>query len=107
MPVTAALLISKPYITAMLTGVLEYLLEATVLPSLKQMHTVSYVGIALLLLGEFVRKIAMVRPDSFAGQSPPSTKTKGSCCCCVRMCSLDLLFCGKLCCPAVSNAWTP
>eukprot|EP00879_Flechtneria_rotunda_P014275 GHRR01014912.1.p1 GENE.GHRR01014912.1~~GHRR01014912.1.p1 ORF type:complete len:188 (+),score=48.82 GHRR01014912.1:142-705(+) len=55
-----SLLISKPYITAMLTGVLEYLLEATVLPSLKQMHTVSYVGIALLLLGEFVRKIAMV-----------------------------------------------
>ncbi|KAF6254126.1 Isoprenylcysteine carboxyl methyltransferase family-domain-containing protein [Scenedesmus sp. NREL 46B-D3] len=61
---TRSLLISKAYIIAMSCGVLEYLLESALLPSLKQLHAVSYCGLALLVLGEFVRKAAMITAAS-------------------------------------------
>jgi hypothetical protein len=56
----AALLISKAYLIAMSCGVLEFLVESILVPSLKQLHAVSYCGLALLVLGECVRKLAMV-----------------------------------------------
>jgi hypothetical protein len=56
----AALLLSKAYVIAMSCGVLEYLLESALLPAMKQLHAVSYSGLALLLLGEVIRKLAMV-----------------------------------------------
>lgn len=56
----AALLISWPYTAAMAAGVTEYLMEERFLPQLKQQHVISYVGLALVILGEGIRKLAMV-----------------------------------------------
>lgn len=44
----------------MSTGVLEYALESALLPNLKQLHAVSYAGLAMLVIGEAIRKTAMV-----------------------------------------------
>jgi protein-S-isoprenylcysteine O-methyltransferase len=49
----------------MTCGVLEYLLESALLPGLKQLHVVSYFGLALLMLGEIIRKLAMVSSQWF------------------------------------------
>lgn len=59
----AALLLSWPYVAAMSCGLAECLVEAALLPGLKQQlgSTFSYPGLALLLAGEGVRKTAMVR----------------------------------------------
>jgi hypothetical protein len=62
----AALLISKAYLIAMSCGMLEFLVESTVLPSLKQLHAVSYCGLVLLVLGECIRKLAMVSSSPLA-----------------------------------------
>lgn len=59
--VCAALLISWPYTAAMSAGVAEFLLEARCWPQLKQHHnTVSCIGLALVIVGEAIRKLAMV-----------------------------------------------
>ncbi|WIA21396.1 hypothetical protein OEZ85_000612 [Tetradesmus obliquus] len=59
-----SLLFSKAYLIAMSCGVLEFLLEAALLPAMKQLHAVSYCGLALLVLGEVIRKLAMVTAAS-------------------------------------------
>jgi hypothetical protein len=66
----AALLISKAYLIAMSCGVLEYLAESALLPSLKQLHAVSYCGLVLLVLGECIRKAAMVSSNPLSWQHP-------------------------------------
>lgn len=60
----AALLLSVPYATAMGCGVLEYTVEAAVLPATKAAAAVpaATAGAALVLAGELLRKAAMVRP---------------------------------------------
>lgn len=59
-----SLLISWPYTAAMAAGVTEYLLEERFIPQLKQHHAVSYMGLALVILGEGIRKMAMVTAAS-------------------------------------------
>lgn len=61
-PPPAALLLSWPYVAAMSCGLAEFLVEAALLPGLKQqLGAVSAAGLALLLAGEAIRKTAMVR----------------------------------------------
>ncbi|GLC57133.1 hypothetical protein PLESTB_001187000 [Pleodorina starrii] len=61
-------LITKPYATAMAFAVLEYLVESWALPGLKVgnggMGYVSWVGLALVLLGEGIRKLGMFTAQS-------------------------------------------
>lgn len=57
-----ALLFSWPYTAAMTAGVAEFLLEVQLCPQLKQQQQlVSRTGLALVVLGEALRKLAMVR----------------------------------------------
>jgi hypothetical protein len=58
--INTALLFSWPYTCAMAAGVAEFLLEAALLPALKQSHLVSCAGLALVFAGEALRKAAMV-----------------------------------------------
>ncbi len=55
-----ALLLSWPYVAAMSAGTSEYLLELRFLPVLKQLRLVSFMGLGMVLLGEAIRKLAMV-----------------------------------------------
>jgi len=71
-----ALLISWPYTAAMAAGVTEYLLEERFIPQLKQHHAVSYMGLALVILGEGIRKMAMV-----SACQPPMDDQKRACVC--------------------------
>ncbi len=62
--VRAALLITRPYVTAMGLGVLEFLLELWLLPSLKACQAaqwLAWAGLVLAVLGDVMRKTAMVR----------------------------------------------
>jgi hypothetical protein len=56
-------LISKPYLTAMAIGCSEYFLEKRLCPSIKH-PVVSCCGLALVLVGEIIRKVAMVSPQA-------------------------------------------
>jgi hypothetical protein len=61
----AAFLFSWPYTAAMAAGVTEYVLEAQWWPLLKQHQLLSYTGLALVIAGEVLRKLAMVSsPES-------------------------------------------
>jgi hypothetical protein len=44
----------------MSAGVAEYMLESRLCPQLKQQEWVAYLGLLLVLLGESIRKLAMV-----------------------------------------------
>ncbi|KAJ8428494.1 hypothetical protein Cgig2_029947 [Carnegiea gigantea] len=55
-----SLLISKQYMIAMLFSVLEYLVEYSFFPGLKEHWWLSNLGLALVLTGEIIRKIAIV-----------------------------------------------
>lgn len=62
-----AFLFSWPYTAAMAAGVTEFILEAQWWPSLKQHQLISYTGLALIITGEALRKLAVVSsPDSVA-----------------------------------------
>lgn len=55
-----SLLISKNYIIAMICSLLEYWLEITFFPGLKEYWWISNCGLAMVITGEIVRKMAMV-----------------------------------------------
>lgn len=56
-----ALLITKPYMLAMTAGLVEYGVEAMLLPAIKhQWQWVSCLGLVALIMGEVIRKTAMV-----------------------------------------------
>lgn len=55
-----SLLISKRYMIAMLFSVLEYLVEYSFFPGLKEHWWLSNLGLALVVTGEIIRKIAIV-----------------------------------------------
>lgn len=59
-PTAAAFLFSWPYIAAMSAGVAEYLLECRLWPQLKRQEWVACLGLLLVVLGESIRKLAMV-----------------------------------------------
>mmetsp|Transcript_18687 Transcript_18687/g.52514 ORF Transcript_18687/g.52514 Transcript_18687/m.52514 type:complete len:196 (-) Transcript_18687:848-1435(-) len=53
-------LITKPYCLAMGTGLLEFWLESWLWPQLKQLTSISLLGLVLAVLGETIRKAGMV-----------------------------------------------
>nr|CAD1831996.1 unnamed protein product [Ananas comosus var. bracteatus] len=56
----ASLLISKQYIAAMSCAVLEYVIEILLFPSLKEYWWVSNFGIVMIIVGEIIRKAAVL-----------------------------------------------
>ncbi|PON50256.1 Protein-S-isoprenylcysteine O-methyltransferase [Parasponia andersonii] len=56
----ASLLISKHYLFAMIFSLLEYVVEVLLLPELKEHWWISYLGLALVIIGEMVRKLAII-----------------------------------------------
>ncbi|MCO5555186.1 hypothetical protein L7F22_008729 [Adiantum nelumboides] len=58
--VLTALLFSKHYLFAMFCGLLEYGIEGIYVPELKTKVQVSYIGLALVIVGEVVRKAAIL-----------------------------------------------
>ncbi|EEC77934.1 hypothetical protein OsI_17275 [Oryza sativa Indica Group] len=55
-----SLLISKQYVLAMSFAMLEHLTEALLFPELKEYWFVSYVGLVMVIIGEVIRKLAVV-----------------------------------------------
>ncbi|XP_054822975.1 protein-S-isoprenylcysteine O-methyltransferase A-like [Prosopis cineraria] len=55
-----SLLISKTYILAMIFSFLEYFIEIVLIPELKEQWIVSNLGLAMVLIGELIRKIAII-----------------------------------------------
>ena len=55
-----SLLVSKHYVLAMLLSLLEYFLEILLFPGLKEFWWMSNLGLALVLIGELVRKMAII-----------------------------------------------
>jgi protein-S-isoprenylcysteine O-methyltransferase len=58
--VSAATLISGPYLVALVLSMVEHALESRFAPGLKGQAFVSYVGLAMVVLGEGFRKLAVV-----------------------------------------------
>ncbi|XVF42650.1 hypothetical protein PTKIN_Ptkin01aG0381600 [Pterospermum kingtungense] len=56
----SSLLISNEYVLAMVFSLIEYFLEALLFPGLKDHFWVSNMGIAMVVIGETVRKLAIV-----------------------------------------------
>ncbi|KAL4587733.1 hypothetical protein LXL04_000607 [Taraxacum kok-saghyz] len=56
----ASLLISKDYLLAMILSMLEYLLELHFFPNLKTNWSISNIGFTLVILGETIRKLAIL-----------------------------------------------
>ncbi|KAF8048940.1 hypothetical protein N665_2348s0009 [Sinapis alba] len=56
----SSLLITKHYALAMLISVLEYIIEFTLFPSLKEHLWISNLGLVLIILGEIIRKTAII-----------------------------------------------
>ncbi|WOL18308.1 protein-S-isoprenylcysteine O-methyltransferase A isoform X1 [Canna indica] len=61
----SSLLISKQYVLAMTCALLEYAIEIRLFPSLKEYWWVSDIGLLMMLVGEVIRKAAIIT----AGQS--------------------------------------
>lgn len=55
-----SLLVSKEYVLAMVFALLEYFFELLLFPGLKEHFWVSNLGLAMLVVGEIVRKLAIV-----------------------------------------------
>ncbi|KMT01209.1 hypothetical protein BVRB_9g212280 [Beta vulgaris subsp. vulgaris] len=55
-----SLLITKNYIVAIVCSLLEYWLEVTYFPALKEYWWISNLGLAMVIIGETIRKVAMV-----------------------------------------------
>ncbi|GAB4830266.1 protein-S-isoprenylcysteine O-methyltransferase [Ancistrocladus abbreviatus] len=55
-----SLLISKNYIIAMICSLLEYLVEVTLFPALKEHWWINGIGLAMVVIGEIIRKMAML-----------------------------------------------
>nr|XP_009408819.1 PREDICTED: protein-S-isoprenylcysteine O-methyltransferase A isoform X1 [Musa acuminata subsp. malaccensis]XP_009408820.1 PREDICTED: protein-S-isoprenylcysteine O-methyltransferase A isoform X1 [Musa acuminata subsp. malaccensis] len=61
----SSLLISKQYVVAMVCALLEYAIEILLFPRLKEYWWVSNIGLVMILIGELIRKAAVIT----AGQS--------------------------------------
>ncbi|KAG2707906.1 hypothetical protein I3843_05G152300 [Carya illinoinensis] len=55
-----SLLISKAYLFAMLFSLLEYLIEIVLFPGLKEHWWLSNLGLAIVIIGEVIRKAAII-----------------------------------------------
>ncbi|KAF8411994.1 hypothetical protein HHK36_004553 [Tetracentron sinense] len=56
----SSLLISKQYLLAMGCSLLEYMLEIFLFPGLKEFWWISNIGLALVIIGEIIRKTAIL-----------------------------------------------
>ncbi|EEF28069.1 protein-S-isoprenylcysteine O-methyltransferase A [Ricinus communis] len=55
-----SLLVSKHYLLAMLFSLVEYLIEFSLFPGLKEYWWVSNLGLVLVVIGEVIRKMAII-----------------------------------------------
>lgn len=55
-----SLLISKNYILAMIISLIEYLVEIYFFPGLKEYWLLSNIGLAMVVFGEIIRKLAII-----------------------------------------------
>ncbi|XP_028766951.1 protein-S-isoprenylcysteine O-methyltransferase A [Neltuma alba] len=55
-----SLLISKSYLLAMLFSLVEYVIEVTLFPELKEYWAISNLGLAMVVIGEIIRKMAII-----------------------------------------------
>ncbi|KAE9586108.1 putative protein-S-isoprenylcysteine O-methyltransferase [Lupinus albus] len=55
-----SLLISKHYLLAMIFSILEYAIEIVLFPELKEQWVISDLGLALIVIGEIIRKVAII-----------------------------------------------
>ncbi|XWS54379.1 hypothetical protein CRYUN_Cryun10bG0085300 [Craigia yunnanensis] len=55
-----SLLISKNFLLAMIFSLLEYLLEIVLFPGLKEYWWISDTGLAMVVIGEIIRKLAII-----------------------------------------------
>nr|XP_027095778.1 protein-S-isoprenylcysteine O-methyltransferase B-like isoform X1 [Coffea arabica] len=55
-----SLLISKSYILAMVCSLIEYLMEVYFFPGLKEHWWISNLGLAMVVIGEIIRKLAIL-----------------------------------------------
>ncbi|XP_022884541.1 protein-S-isoprenylcysteine O-methyltransferase A-like [Olea europaea var. sylvestris] len=55
-----SLLVSKHYLLAMICSILEYIVEIYIFPGLKEHWWISNVGLVLVVIGEIIRKLAIV-----------------------------------------------
>lgn len=55
-----SLLVSKHYLLAMICSMLEYIVEIYIFPGLKEHWCISNVGLVLVVIGEIIRKLAIV-----------------------------------------------
>ncbi|XP_044490343.1 protein-S-isoprenylcysteine O-methyltransferase B isoform X2 [Mangifera indica] len=55
-----SLLISKNYVLAMLFSLMEYFVEIFFFPGLKEYWWISYIGLAMVIIGEIIRKLAII-----------------------------------------------
>lgn len=56
----SSLLISKSYILAMIFSLLEYFVEIVLFPGLKEYWWISNLGLAMVVIGEIIRKLAII-----------------------------------------------
>ncbi|KDP21915.1 hypothetical protein JCGZ_03053 [Jatropha curcas] len=56
----SSLLISKNYLLAMIFSLLEYFIEISLFPGMKEYWWVSSLGLAMVIIGELIRKIAII-----------------------------------------------
>lgn len=55
-----SLLISKHYVVAMIFSLLEYIIEIVLVPELKEQWVISNLGLALVVIGEIIRKMGIL-----------------------------------------------
>nr|AFK34748.1 unknown [Lotus japonicus] len=55
-----SLLVSKQYLLAMMFSLLEYCIEVVLFPELKEHWVISDLGLALVVIGEIIRKMSII-----------------------------------------------
>ncbi|TKY71530.1 Protein-S-isoprenylcysteine O-methyltransferase B [Spatholobus suberectus] len=55
-----SLLVSKHYLVAMIFSLLEYIIEIVLVPELKEHWVISDLGLALVVIGEIIRKMGIL-----------------------------------------------
>lgn len=67
---------SPQYIIAAVTSWIEFFLESYFFPGLKELYYISYLGLAICIAGEFLRKLAMFTAGSNFNHLVQSEKAK-------------------------------
>ncbi|XP_057856923.2 protein-S-isoprenylcysteine O-methyltransferase B-like [Cryptomeria japonica] len=57
---SSSLLISKPYVIAMICGLIEYSIESIFVPKMKTRWWANYIGLTMVVTGEVVRKCGIL-----------------------------------------------